>query len=311
MATKITKSELKQMIREALREALNKINGIRIITIWDGDESDKLIQDFATFEEAAKHYDDVYVNAVEDDYAEEVLYPVLDAMNNKEYDYIDDDGYAVYEQRVSTSVFEALRKSKSVKNTKSELKEMIREALREELLHEVQVPVRKVALSTVYIVFNCGASNDLDNYYLHAACLNRNEAINSFIEEADYRIKNYNALDNTLYCCEVTLADYDITLDELKQAANSKYSGGVDLHWEHTDVVYALSNIAKNATPVFELSMADIWADYYIAYLASTGYDIDTIDETDVYAVQDITSDLAEDDAFEKFIINKLRTEIK
>jgi hypothetical protein len=57
--------------------------------------------------------------------------------------------------------------------------------------------------------------------------------------------------------------------------------------------------------------MADIWADYYIAYLASTGYDINSIDETDVYAVQDITSDLAEDDVFAKFVINKLKSEIK
>jgi hypothetical protein len=83
------------------------IKGVKVIAIWDGNESDKQVLEFATFEEAAKHFDHVYVNAVEETYAEEVLYPVLDAMNNKEYDYIDDDGYAVYEQRVSTSVFES------------------------------------------------------------------------------------------------------------------------------------------------------------------------------------------------------------
>ena len=199
----------------------------------------------------------------------------------------------------------------ATKITKSELKQMIRETLREELLREVQVPVRRIASPTVYIVINYGTLNNLDNYYLHAVCLNKNEAVNSFIEEAEYRIQNYGELNNTLYCYAITPANYDTTLDELKQAANGKDSGGVDLHWEHTNVVYALSNIAKNATPVFELSMSDIWADYYIAYLVSTGYDIDTIDETDVYAVQDITSDLAEDSNFAKFIANKLKAEIK
>lgn len=88
-------------------ETTADIKGVKIITIWDGNESDKQVLEFASFEEAAKHFDHVYVNAVEEEYAEEVLYPVLDAMNNEEYDYIDDDGYAVYEQRVSTSVFES------------------------------------------------------------------------------------------------------------------------------------------------------------------------------------------------------------
>jgi hypothetical protein len=199
----------------------------------------------------------------------------------------------------------------ATKITKSELKQMIREVLREELLHEVQVPVHRVTAPVVYIVFNCGAINNLDNYYLHTVCLNKHEAINSFIEEAKYRIQNYGELDNTLYCYAISPADYDITFDELKQAANMKDSGGADLHWEFTDVVYTLSNIAAKAIPMFELSMADIWADYYIAYLASTGYDIDSIDETDVYAVQDITSDLAEDDVFAKFVVDKLKSEIK
>jgi hypothetical protein len=75
------------------------INGVKVITIWDDNEADALVQKFNTFEEAAKHYEAVYINAVEEEYAEEVLYPILRAAEDREYDYIDSEGYAVIEAR--------------------------------------------------------------------------------------------------------------------------------------------------------------------------------------------------------------------
>ena len=192
--------------------------------------------------------------------------------------------------------------------TKNELKQLIRECLREELLHEIQVPATKVASPKVYIVCNHGAVNDLDNFYLHAVCLNKPEAVARFTEEAEYRVEQYDALDNTLYCYYVNPADYDITIKALMNAGAAKYSGGVDLHYEHKDVVYALSSIAEHETPVHELSMDDIWDDYYLAYLESTGYDTDTIDVTDTYALEDLLSDTSYDDNFKKFVSSKLAT---
>ena len=72
------------------------IKGVRTITIHS-DTDEKVILEFKTFEEAAKHFEDLYVNAVEETYAEEVLYPIMNAAKNEEYDYIADDGYAVIE----------------------------------------------------------------------------------------------------------------------------------------------------------------------------------------------------------------------
>ena len=90
---------------EIMLEAADEpIKGVRTITIH-GDTDEKVVMEFKTFEDAAKHFDDLYVNAVEDNYAEEVLYPILDAAKNEEYDYIDNDGYAVIEVD-ATSIFD-------------------------------------------------------------------------------------------------------------------------------------------------------------------------------------------------------------
>jgi hypothetical protein len=78
------------------------IKGVRTITIHD---DSRTILDFADFAEAARHFDNLYANAVEDDYAEEVLFPILLAAQNEEYDYIDEEGYAVIEQD-ATGIFE-------------------------------------------------------------------------------------------------------------------------------------------------------------------------------------------------------------
>ena len=90
--------------RDIMLEAATEIKGVRTITVHN-DTDEKVILNFNTFEEAAKHFDDLYANAVEDNYAEEVLYPILCAARDEEYDYIDDDGYAVIEVD-ATGVFD-------------------------------------------------------------------------------------------------------------------------------------------------------------------------------------------------------------
>ena len=98
------------------------IKGVRTITVHN-DTGTKVVLDFKTFEEAAKHFDDLYVNAVEDNYAEEVLFPILLAAQNEEYDYIDEDGYAVIEQD-ATGIFEGCDSAKEA--TATELTESYR-----------------------------------------------------------------------------------------------------------------------------------------------------------------------------------------
>lgn len=71
--------------------------GIKIV-ISNKEVCEDTILKFNTIEEAFKHFDDLYMNAVEENYAEEVLYPILCAIKEEEYDYIDDEGYAVIEQ---------------------------------------------------------------------------------------------------------------------------------------------------------------------------------------------------------------------
>lgn len=87
-----------------LEAADESIKGVRTITIH-GDTDENVVMEFKTFEEAAKHFEDLYQNAVEDNYAEEVLYPIMVAAQTAEYDYIDDDGYAVIEAD-ATGIFD-------------------------------------------------------------------------------------------------------------------------------------------------------------------------------------------------------------
>ena len=83
---------------------MNNIKGVRTITVHN-ESNEKVVLDFNTFAEAARYFDDLYANAIEDNYAEEVLFPILLAAQNEEYDYIDEDGYAVIEQD-ATGIFE-------------------------------------------------------------------------------------------------------------------------------------------------------------------------------------------------------------
>ncbi len=93
----------------------DNIKGVKTITIHN-DTDEKVVLKFNTFAEAAKHFDNLYMNAVEDNYAEEVLYPILSAANEEEYDYIDDEGYAVIEVD-ATGIFESCASNKKLKES--------------------------------------------------------------------------------------------------------------------------------------------------------------------------------------------------
>jgi hypothetical protein len=47
------------------------IKGVRAITVHN-DTDKRVVLDFANFEEAAKHFDNLYVNAIEEDYAGQI-----------------------------------------------------------------------------------------------------------------------------------------------------------------------------------------------------------------------------------------------
>ncbi len=90
--------------RDIMLEDVDSIKGVRTVTIHN-DTDEKVVLDFKTFKEAAEHFEDLYQNAVEENYAEGVLYPIMVAAQTEEYDYIDDDGYAVIEAD-ATGVFD-------------------------------------------------------------------------------------------------------------------------------------------------------------------------------------------------------------
>ena len=189
--------------------------------------------------------------------------------------------------------------------TKNELKQLIRECLREEL------STRKLTESTsnkVYVVFNYypikyKSGYDLDNFYLHLVSTNRNEVINRLQEEAVYRVENIAELQNSLVCYYIDPADYDCTVDDFL-AAEGK--GGHDLHWDFRDVTYALTSIADYSTPLFSQSTADIMFMYddYIEKNASTlGFDIDDLYANNYNTLDtDIIETLNADPNFKKFI---------
>ena len=100
---------------DIMLEAAEEIKGVKTVTVHN-DTNEKVVLEFKTFEEAAKHFDDLYANAVEDNYAEEVLYPILCAVRDEEYDYIDDNGYAVIEVD-ATGIFESCSTNKVLKES--------------------------------------------------------------------------------------------------------------------------------------------------------------------------------------------------
>ena len=172
-----------------------------------------------------------------------------------------------------------------------------------------------LSANKIYIIFNYYRENSLDNFYLHTVCESKSDAVKTLIEEADYRIQAVRGLDNTLVCYLVDPNEYGCTIEELKQAAESKYSGGPDLHWEHREAVYTLNNIVsdKNEFPKYKLSIADIEIDFYEDYIIKNADSLG-LDVEDLYLYGELNTEIvniiSKDKNFKSFYMNKLITDI-
>ena len=71
--------------------------GIKTITLNADTEGQKIVLTFDTFEDVYKHFENLYMNATDENYAEEILYSIMCSASANEYDYIDEDGFAVIE----------------------------------------------------------------------------------------------------------------------------------------------------------------------------------------------------------------------
>ena len=71
--------------------------GIKTITLNADAEGQKIVLTFDTFEDVYKHFENLYMNATDENYAEEILYSIMCSASANEYDYIDEDGFAVIE----------------------------------------------------------------------------------------------------------------------------------------------------------------------------------------------------------------------
>lgn len=71
--------------------------GIKTITLNADAKGQKIVLTFDTFEDVYKHFENLYMNATDENYAEEILYSIMCSASAEEYDYIDDAGYAVIE----------------------------------------------------------------------------------------------------------------------------------------------------------------------------------------------------------------------
>lgn len=166
----------------------------------------------------------------------------------------------------------------------------------------------------IYVIFNYGTPKNLDNYYLLAVCKSRLETIKELTEIARYRVQEFGNVKNTLVCYLINPADYDCTADEFVQAA-AKYSDGQDLHWFHTNIVYALSSMVEHAKPLYKLSMTDIEVEFYEDFIAKSSTSItiaDLYDDEYSYPVlnQAVISKINTDPTFIKFVDTKLAAAI-
>ncbi len=88
---------------------LDNIKGVRILLV-DEHLEEQPARDFATFSEAERYVENIYMAAADDVYADDVIAPLLDALENRKYDYMSEDGYAVFEGDVvgDVVVFDAV-----------------------------------------------------------------------------------------------------------------------------------------------------------------------------------------------------------
>lgn len=164
----------------------------------------------------------------------------------------------------------------------------------------------------LYVIFNYLRSNDLDNFCMIAACETKTDAIKALIDEAKFRIEGLGSLHNQVVCYLVDPTDYDLSINEFIDAADDKYNSGQDLHYEHTDVVYALSSMAEHETPLYELTMGDIQIEFYDDFLNHNSQTVGiTFDDLyDSNFDRKLVSQIFNNVAFQKFMLNKLDIDI-
>jgi hypothetical protein len=164
----------------------------------------------------------------------------------------------------------------------------------------------------LYVIFNYLKSNDLDNFCMIEACETKTDAIKALIDEAKFRIQGFGGLHNKMVCYLIDPADYDLSINEFIDAANDKYNSGQDLHYEHTDVVYAISSMAEHETPIYELTMGDIQTEFYDDFLShnsqSVGITFDDLYDSNFDRA--LINQVYNNAAFQKFMLNKLNTDI-
>lgn len=164
----------------------------------------------------------------------------------------------------------------------------------------------------LYVIFNYLKSNDLDNFCMIDACETKTDAVRALINEAKFRIEGFGSLHNEVVCYLVDPADYDLAKNEFIDAANDKYNSGPDLHYEHTDVVYAISSMAEHETPIYELTMGDVQTEFYDDFLSRNSQSIG-ITFNDLYDSnfdRKLISQVFNNAAFQKFMLNKLNNDI-
>lgn len=169
-----------------------------------------------------------------------------------------------------------------------------------------------ISNNKLYVIFNYLKSDDLDNFCLIAACETKIDAIKALIDEAKFRIEGFGSLHNKVVCYLVDPADYNLSINEFIDAANDKNNSGPDLHYEHTDVVYAISSMAELETPIYELTMGDIQTEFYDDFLSHNSQSVG-ITFNDLYDSnfdRKLVSQVYNNAAFQKFMLNKLDTDI-
>ncbi len=164
----------------------------------------------------------------------------------------------------------------------------------------------------LYVIFNYLKSNDLDNFCMIEACKTKTDAIKALINEAKFRIKGFGSLHNKVVCYLIDPTDYGLSINEFIDAADDKYNSGQDLHYEHTDVVYAISSMTEHETPIYELTMGDIQTEFYDDFLSHNSQSIGiTFDDLyDSNFDRELISQVYNNAAFQKFMLNKLDTDI-
>ena len=167
--------------------------------------------------------------------------------------------------------------------------------------------------NNLYIIFNYYTPDDLDDFCLLHVGTNKTDAVTDLIDMAEQSVENYGRYKNTLVCYKIDPDSYDMTVDEFIDASESKHDYcGEGLHHEYTDVVYALSSIAANEKPLYELDGPIVEIEFYDKFLSQpnnpTGLTIDDIYDSNFDS--SIINKIYNEPEFQKFMKDKLSKDI-